>query len=119
MPGAFFHQVNHHMKNDTGRLNPYWILLDNQSTVHMFRNCALLANIKDVYDPIDVYLSRGATHCSTAGTLKNIGEVYLHKNGLANILFYVTLKYKHNIPYDDVREISLSIYPTNGSISKG
>ena len=41
-PGACFHQVSHHMKNDAGRLNPYCILLDNQSKVHMFSNSALL-----------------------------------------------------------------------------
>ena len=44
-PGACFHQVSHHMNNDVRRLNPYWILLDNQITVHMFSNRALLANI--------------------------------------------------------------------------
>ena len=48
----------------------------------MFSNHALLANIKDADEHIDIYSSGGATHCSTAGTLKNIGEVYLHENGL-------------------------------------
>ena len=46
-PGACFHQFYHHMNNDIVHLNPYWILLDNQRTVHMFSNRALLANIKD------------------------------------------------------------------------
>ena len=71
----------------------------------MFSNCVLLANIQDVEEPIDVYLSRGATHCSNAGTLKNIGEVYLHKNGLANILSYVKVIDKHKITYNDVQDI--------------
>ena len=44
-PGTCFHQVSHHMNNENGRLNPYWILLDNKITVRMFRNHALLANI--------------------------------------------------------------------------
>ena len=60
------------MNNDVGRLNPYWVLLDNQSTVHMFSNRALFANIQDADKPIDVYLSGGATCCSKDGTLKNI-----------------------------------------------
>ena len=33
LPGACFHQISNHMKNETKRLNPYWILLDNQSMV--------------------------------------------------------------------------------------
>ena len=64
-----------------------------------------MAKIKAADDPIYVYSSRGATHCSTAGTLKNIGEVYLHENGLAKILSYLKVKYRHNITYDDVRDI--------------
>ena len=53
-PDVCFHQVSHHMNKDTGRLNPYWILLDNQITVHMFSNRALLENIKDADKPINV-----------------------------------------------------------------
>ena len=90
------------MKNDTGSLNPYWILLDNQSTVNMFSNCTQLANTKATDKPINVYSSGGVIHCDTDGTLENIGDVYLHLNGLANILSYVKVKYKHNIPYGGV-----------------
>ena len=79
-PGACFHQASHHINNDTGRINPYWVLLDNQIAVHIFSNRALLENMQDADNPIDVYSSGGATHCSKAGTLKNIGEVYLHEN---------------------------------------
>ena len=66
-----------------------------------FSNRALLAKIKDTDEPIDVYSSGGATHCSTARTLKNIGEVYLHKYGIANIMSYAKVKDKHSITYDD------------------
>ena len=70
--GAFFHQLSRNMNNNAGLLNPYWILIDKQSTEHMFSNCALLAKIKDADEPINVHSSGGATHCSKAGTLKNI-----------------------------------------------
>ena len=93
------------MNNDAVRLNPYWTLIDNHSTVHMFRNRALLANIQGADEPIDVYLSGGETHCIKAGTLNNIIEVYLHKNGLANIISYAKVRYNHNITYNDVQDI--------------
>ena len=80
-PGACFHQVSHHMNNDTGCHNQYWILLNNHSAVHMFSNHALLAKIQDKDYPIDVYLSGGVTHCSKDGTLRNIGEVSFTKMG--------------------------------------
>ena len=90
------------MNKNTGCLNPYWILIDNQSTVRIFSNHDILANIKDADEPINVNSSGGATHCSNAGTLKNIGEVYLHENGLANILSYAKVRDKHNITYNYV-----------------
>ena len=71
----------------------------------MFSNCELLANIKDTDKPINVYLSGGATHFSTERTLNNIGEVYLHKNELKKNLSYAKLRDKHNITYDDMRDI--------------
>ena len=87
--------------------------------MNIFSNCALLSNVKDVDKPIYIYSSGGATHCITSGTLNNIVEVYLHKNGLANILSYAKVKDKHNITNYDVRTFSLFIHPINGSISKG
>ena len=71
----------------------------------MFINRALLVNIQDADEPINAYLSVGATHFSKAGTLNNIGEVYLHKNGLASILSYVKLRDKHNITYNGLQDI--------------
>ena len=106
------------MNNNARRLNSYWILLDNQRMVHMFSNRSLLANIKEVDKTINVYPSGGATHCSTAVTLKNIGEVYLRKNGLANILSYAKVTYKHNITYKTGGTFSPPIHPTNISISE-
>ena len=71
----------------------------------MFSNHVVLVIIKAADKPIDVYLSRGATRCDTTRTLENIGNVYLHGNGLANILSYAEVRDRHNITHDDVREI--------------
>ena len=70
----------------------------------MFSKRALLTNIKDTDDPIDVYSSGGAIHCDTNGTIENIGDVYLHKNGLANNLSYAKVWDKHQITYNGIGE---------------
>ena len=85
----------------------------------MFSNRALLENIQDSDEPIYVYLSGGATHCSRAVTPKNIGDVYLHQNRLSNILSCVKVKHKHNITYDDMGKILPSIHPINRSNFEG
>ena len=71
----------------------------------MFSNHSLHENIQESDEPIGVYPSGGATHCRNSGTLKNIGEVYLHKNRLVNILSYAKVRDKHNITYNDVQEV--------------
>ena len=38
-----------------GRLNPFWILLDNQSTVHVFYNTIFLRNIRKVNKELHLY----------------------------------------------------------------
>ena len=86
-------------------MKPYRILLDNESMVHMFSNRSLLANIEAAKKPIYVYSNGGVTHSNTAGTLENIGDVYLYKNGLANILSYAKVKDRHNITYNEVMDI--------------
>ena len=71
----------------------------------MFSNRALLVKIQDADNPIDVYSSRGANHCSKAVTLKNIGEVYLYENWLANILSYAKVRDTHKITHNNVQDI--------------
>ena len=68
----------------------------------MFIKRDILANIQEVEYTIDLYSSEGATHYSRAGTLKNIGEVYLHENGLENIMSYVKVQDKDNITCNDL-----------------
>lgn len=80
------------MNNKKGRLNKWWILLDNQSTVNMFSNRELMKNIDIASNLVDVYSSGGLTRCTIKGIVDNIRDVYLHKKRLANILSFAKVR---------------------------
>ena len=49
------------MKHVKGRLNPFWVLLDNQSTVNIFWNDMFLVNIRKSPKPLLLYMNAGNT----------------------------------------------------------
>jgi hypothetical protein len=88
-----FHQSKAHV-------NPYWILLDNQSTTDIFCNKALLRNIRDSNKSILIHCNAGTRCVSQVGTLKNYGEVWYNEFVIANNLSLSKMKERYPVKYD-------------------
>ena len=73
-------------KDITGRLNKSCILLDNQSTVYIFWN------IQRMNQKLQVYTNTGTSVINEIGDLPGVGSVWVHPNGIANILSFHKLQ---------------------------
>ena len=72
--------------DEGGRIKQSWILLDNQSTVDVFQNRALLSNVRQVKGFMDIHCNAGVASTNWVGDLPGYGMVWYHQEGIANIL---------------------------------
>eukprot|EP00536_Pseudo-nitzschia_multiseries_P005984 jgi/Psemu1/14155/gm1.14155_g len=81
---------HHHTFNQTkkGKLNKYWILLDNQSIVHVFCTKDFLTNIREADDELHLYTNARMTVITLIGDLPGFRLVWYHKDGIANVLSF-------------------------------
>jgi len=75
-----------------GRVPKTWILLDNQSTVDVFHNAALLTNIRKNKTYMDIHCNAGVTSTNMIGELSGYGTVWYQPKGIANILSLARVK---------------------------
>ena len=59
-------------------LNIYWILLDNQSTVHVFFNVHFLVNARKVNKELRLYTNSRMSVIDEVGKLPGFGTVWVH-----------------------------------------
>ena len=81
-----------------------WILLDNQATVDVFGNAALLHNIHDTANPLYIRGITGVQVITKQGNLPGHGLVWYDPHVSVNILSMAKLKQHHHITYDSDKE---------------
>ena len=104
--------------NESARINPNWVLLDSQSTIHLFSNRALIQDIMPSEDPIKVNSTAGQTIVTHQGRALGVGDVWYAPTGIANILSMsklIAANYKIHFHQAEGKAKFTVINPTNNN----
>ena len=88
------------LKNSGGKVNPIWVLMDNQSTVNVFSNPDIVVNIRETILEMHVYFNSGKVIIRKVADWPGFGEVWFHCGGIANILSLALMKEMFRMTYD-------------------
>ena len=92
-----------------------WILLDTQSTIHIFKNKEMLQEVKATDTGVRCYCNSGYQDTDKAGVFPGVKEdVYYNATSLANILSFSLLSEQYRITCDTARENSFTVHDING-----
>ena len=83
-----------------------FVLLDNQSTCHVFKSRELLKNIQQARDPIAIHSTGGTAYANEVGFIENFSDpIYVCDEGIANILSFAKIRDSGcGIAYDSTRD---------------
>ena len=80
-------------------IDPNFLLLNSQSTVNLFSNPTHVDNVCPATHPIQVHCNKGVMSANNVADFGS-NEVYVNKDGIANVLSLFLLGKKHHITYD-------------------
>ena len=94
-----------------------WVLMDSCSTLHLFCNKNLLKNIRRARSPILVHCNAGTVRLTHIGDMDGIADpIWVHPEGVANILSLSKLKKEHRIKMDTDVTDCIELHDGNGKI---
>ncbi len=87
-----------------------WLLLDNESSCHIFRDKNLMSNIQTIGDTLVLKTNRGKLRTNQQGYVKGIGWVWYHPNAITNILSLGLIENKYRITYDSNKKSKFIVH---------
>ena len=97
-------EYDHILEQSDGKVNPLWVLLDNQSTCDVISNPILLKNIHRVDKSLRIFSTGGSTTTNYIGYLPGYTWVWFHHGGIANILSLARVKKKYKVTFDSQKD---------------
>jgi hypothetical protein len=99
-----------------GRLPKSWVFLDNQSTVNIFYNKALLRDVQVTNWRMRVRCNAGWTVTNLIGQLSGYpGEVWYNPAGIANIISLADAEKYFRVRYDSEQEKAFVVEKPDGT----
>jgi hypothetical protein len=103
--------------NATG-IDPEWILLDSQSTISVFKNRAMLTNVRRSPRTLRALTNGGHQDSTMIGDFPNLGVVWYNPHSIANILSLADVRKICRVTMDSASEPALRVHRLDGTIMK-
>ena len=103
-----------HIFTHVAHIDSNWVLLDTQSTVHLFKPSNLLTNIHTVNDGscLTCYSNGGSQRSDQQGCFSTFGTVWCNPDAIANILSFAIVSDVFPIDYVQNKNTFSSPFPT-------
>jgi len=92
-----------------------WLFLDNQSTVNIFYNKALLKNIPESGQSRTTHCDEGTTSTNLIGELLGYGTAWYLPNGIANNVSLSWVNEKYKVTFDSTQTNQFFVHKDDGS----